>query len=256
MRKSIKTEDHTFFSHCEKTFLKTVDLGKLLEGCKNGCGSCKCATGTPLKSPIHAHVVPLEVILSSSNDSCLCCCHSKCTCSKPSATTAITPAISTASPPSNMIAACEESEYIQTQRDSEVSFKVQPSPGRQHRPAAIFTLEKDGFHICMDVKQFRYDELSVRIVDDMIYIEAKHDEREDDNIGFVTRSIMRRYQIPQESDPDEVLAELSADKILTIKAPLRREFNKPEKIIPIRELGDEAACQTCPCMKEEDGKPQ
>lgn len=122
---------------------------------------------------------------------------------------------------------------------------------------AIFTLEKDGFHICMDVKQFRFSELSVKVVnDDMIVIEAKHAEREDNASGTVARQIMRKYPIPKESEPENVKAELSPDGILTVKAPLKKQKPSKERVVKIEQIGATGgteACHGCPCMEEEGG---
>lgn len=123
---------------------------------------------------------------------------------------------------------------------------------------AIFTLEKDGFHICMDVKQFRITELSVKVVnDDMIVIEAKHAERDDNASGTVARQIMRKYQIPKESEPEHVKAELSPDGILTVKAPLKKQKPNKERVVKIEKIGaTEGAdtCHSCPCMEEDGGE--
>lgn len=120
---------------------------------------------------------------------------------------------------------------------------------------AIFTLEKDGFHICMDVKQFRYSELSVKVVnEETIVIEAKHAEREDNASGTVSRQIMRKYQIPKESEAENVKAELSPDGILTVKAPLKKQKPAKERVVKIEKLGATTpttdTCHMCPCMEE------
>lgn len=130
---------------------------------------------------------------------------------------------------------------------------------------AIFTLEKDGFHICMDVKQFRYTELCVKVVnEDMIVIEAKHAEREDNASGTVARQIMRKYPIPKESEPESVKAELSVDGILTVKAPLKKSKPGKERVVKIDQLGgggggnvEADSCHGCPCMEPEvEGKEE
>lgn len=136
------------------------------------------------------------------------------------------------------------------------SPKKKPKSKSNEYKGAIFTLEKDGFHICMDVKQFRYTELSVKVVnDDMIVIEAKHAEREDNASGTVARQIIRKYPIPKESEPDHVKAELSPDGILTVKAPLKKDKPGKERVVKIEQMGASGdACHTCPCMDEEGGE--
>lgn len=282
-----KTDNPAFLAHCEKAFLKAVDLYKLTSSCK-GDRHCTCSTT----------VLPL--LLELSNDFCTCCYqhqkhHCTCTCSgNATATTnttnnaaAVNSTTTLASTSSNLI-------QVPVQHENKPASEVENSQNRSKRtqtnsrprrkmseeedvdqietyenqsPAeqddnreppktpkrdkgykgAIFTLEKDGFHICMDVKQFRYNELSVRVIDGQtIVLEAKHGDREDET-GTVARSVVRKYQIPRESDPEKIEAELSSDYILTVKAPLRKE-ERQERVIKIKQLSDEASCQNCPCM--------
>uniref|UniRef100_A0A336ME09 CSON014223 protein n=1 Tax=Culicoides sonorensis TaxID=179676 RepID=A0A336ME09_CULSO len=138
---------------------------------------------------------------------------------------------------------------------SPLSKKKSKSKSSEYK-GSIFTLEKDGFHICMDVKQFRFSELSVKVVnDEMIVIEAKHAEREDNASGTVSRQIMRKYQIPKETEPDLVKAELSPDGILTVKAPLKKQKPSKERVVKIEKIGNPTPsnaeeCHACPCMEE------
>lgn len=248
LENKFKTDNQAFLNHCEKTFLRAVDLYKITASCK-GERHCTCSTT----------VLPLLLELSS--EFCACCYQQqkhRCTCST---------TITSVPVPVQRVVAAKSSSKVMTDgregRTSNRSSSAEDDDGREpsrsppktpkkekNYKGAIFTLEKDGFHICMDVKQFRYPELSVKIVDDMIVIEAKHGDRED-NKGTVARSVVRKYQIPKESDPDKIEAELSSDSILTVKAPLRKE-NRNERAIKIKQLSDEACCQDCPCMNEND----
>jgi crystallin alpha B len=83
------------------------------------------------------------------------------------------------------------------------------------------------------VQQFKPDELTVKIVDDFVVVEGKHEERQDEH-GFISRQFQRRYKLPSDVDPDTVLSQLSSDGVLSISAPkkaLPRSANK--RIVPI-----------------------
>ena len=56
--------------------------------------------------------------------------------------------------------------------------------------AVMSSITKDGFQVCMDVSQFKPNELSVKTVDNCIVVEGNHEEREDEH-GF-----MQRYFVP------------------------------------------------------------
>lgn len=77
---------------------------------------------------------------------------------------------------------------------------------------------KDGFQLCMDVKDFAPNEISVKTVDDTIVVEGKHEERQDQH-GYISRQFTRRYTLPDGYDAKDVVSQLSSDGVLTVKAP-------------------------------------
>lgn len=77
---------------------------------------------------------------------------------------------------------------------------------------------KDGFEVKLDVEHFKPEEITVKTVDNSIIIEAKHEEKEDD-VGSVSRHIVRRYDLPNGFKPEKVVSNLSSDGLLTIKCP-------------------------------------
>lgn len=98
-------------------------------------------------------------------------------------------------------------------------------------------VEKDRFVICVDVKHFSPEEISVNVSGDFITIHAKHEERQDDH-GFVAREFLRRYKLPEGVASRGVFtSSLSWDGVLTVSAP--RPFSGQECVIPItREDGE------------------
>lgn len=99
-------------------------------------------------------------------------------------------------------------------------------------------IDKDGFRVKVDVQHFRPDEINVKTVDNSIIIEAKHEERKDSETGYVSRQIVRRYDLPKELKAEEVVSSLSSDGILEIKC-LKSEAREGAVVrkIPIQSTG-------------------
>ncbi|KAM4850785.1 heat shock protein beta-2 isoform X4 [Ictidomys tridecemlineatus] len=64
----------------------------------------------------------------------------------------------------------------------------------------------------------RLDEVTVRTVDNLLEVSAKHPQRLDRH-GFVSREFCRTYVLPADVDPWRVKAALSHDGILNLEAP-------------------------------------
>ncbi|KAH8295759.1 hypothetical protein KR018_007331 [Drosophila ironensis] len=97
---------------------------------------------------------------------------------------------------------------------------------------------KDGFQVCMDVSQFKPNELTVKVIDKTVVVEGKHEEREDGH-GLIQRHFVRKYTLPKDFDPNEVVSTVSSDGVLTLKAPPppSKEQVKPERIVQIQQTG-------------------
>ncbi|EDW70543.1 heat shock protein 23 [Drosophila virilis] len=97
---------------------------------------------------------------------------------------------------------------------------------------------KDGFQVCMDVAQFKPSELNVKVVDNSIVVEGKHEEREDDH-GYITRHFVRRYALPQGYEADKVASTLSSDGVLTVSVPKPAaiEDKGNERTVQIQQVG-------------------
>lgn len=77
---------------------------------------------------------------------------------------------------------------------------------------------KDGFQVSLDVKHFQPNEISVKIENNSVVVNAKHEEKPDDQ-GFISREFTRRYVLPDGFKAEDVTSTLSSDGVLTIKAP-------------------------------------
>ncbi|XP_066998531.2 alpha-crystallin A chain [Anabrus simplex] len=105
---------------------------------------------------------------------------------------------------------------------------------RKGRRSAVVNAQSSnkGFKTNLDVQQFHPDEITVKVVDNCVLVEGKHEEREDEH-GFISRQFQRRYKLPDDVDVDNVTSKLSSDGILTIECPKKVSPSAKERIIPI-----------------------
>ena len=103
----------------------------------------------------------------------------------------------------------------------------------------------------LDVQQFKPDELTVKMVDDFVVIEGKHEERQDEH-GFISRQFQRRYKLPDNVDPSTVVSQLSSDGVLTITAPKKAlpPSSPNERIVTITQTQAPAVKQSSETKSE------
>ncbi|XP_058796928.1 protein lethal(2)essential for life-like [Phymastichus coffea] len=112
---------------------------------------------------------------------------------------------------------------------------------KRNRGSSTLTPDKDKFLVTLDVQQFHPEEISVKIVDDNVIVEGKHQEKEDEH-GWISRQFTRKYQIPSQCNIEQVESHLSSDGVLTITAPKKElpKSNSNEKTIKIQLTGQPA----------------
>lgn len=115
------------------------------------------------------------------------------------------------------------------------------------------TTPEDGFEVALNVKNFKPEEVSVKVADNNVIIEAKHDERSEDG-SFVSRHFSRRYAVPEDCSIKDIASTLSADGILTIRAPPKEIDTKNARKIHIQHTGATHIEAETP-KKEEEAKP-
>lgn len=76
-------------------------------------------------------------------------------------------------------------------------------------------MERDGFVIYIDVKDFKAHEISVKTVDQTIIVEGKQEKRPGVS---VPRHFVRNFRLPDYFDSEDVFPFISDDGILEIKA--------------------------------------
>ena len=103
-----------------------------------------------------------------------------------------------------------------------------------HEITTPVTIENDSdkFRVVLDVQQFAPNEILVKTIDNSIIVEARHDERRDDD-GFIMKKFMRRYDLPPGHDVNRVMSNLSTDGILTITAPKTAPPLPGVRIVPV-----------------------
>ncbi|XP_014601963.1 PREDICTED: protein lethal(2)essential for life-like [Polistes canadensis] len=111
---------------------------------------------------------------------------------------------------------------------------------KQDKRTSSVTTDEHNFKVVLDVKEFKPNEIKVKIADGYIIVEGQHEERKDKD-GFVSRQFVRKYLLPYQAETNKITSKISPDGILTIIAPLNKNLEKPtEKTIKI-ELSDEPA---------------
>ncbi|XP_034996083.1 alpha-crystallin B chain isoform X2 [Zootoca vivipara] len=115
------------------------------------------------------------------------------------------------------------------------SFFLRPSilrnPSWLESRLSEMRLDKDKFSVNLDVKHFSPEELKVKVLGDVIEVQGKHEERQDEH-GFIAREFNRKYRIPADVDPLSITSSLSSDGVLTVNGP-RKAMEVPERTIPI-----------------------
>ncbi|XP_003701705.1 protein lethal(2)essential for life [Megachile rotundata] len=112
---------------------------------------------------------------------------------------------------------------------------------RHGKGASTVQADKDKFQVTLDVSQFAPDEINVKVVDQNVVVEAKHEEKEDEH-GWVSRQFVRKYIIPSQCDINQVESHLSSDGILSITAPRKEPLKSKsnEKVVKIQYTGKPA----------------
>ncbi|EZA57515.1 hypothetical protein DMN91_002708 [Ooceraea biroi] len=95
---------------------------------------------------------------------------------------------------------------------------------RENKISSAPPVNKEDLQVVLDVQHFEPQEIEVKVVDDCLVVTAKHEEKRDEH-GWVSRQFVRRYQLPEDSNVEQLTVRLSSDGLLTIVAPKKR----PEK---------------------------
>lgn len=98
-------------------------------------------------------------------------------------------------------------------------------------------VNKDDFQVVLDVQQFEPQEIEVKVVDNLLAVTAKHEDKRDEH-GWVSRQFTRKYKLPEDSNVEQLTSRLSSDGLLTIVAPKKRSSKEEtERTIQIEHTG-------------------
>lgn len=115
-------------------------------------------------------------------------------------------------------------------------FRPWLSAASKSDAGSTVTFDKDKFQVNLDVQQFAPEEISVKVGDEGLTIEGKHEEKQDEH-GFVSRHFVRRYRLPKGIELEKIESQLSSDGVLTITAPRTDAKAIEQKSIPIQKTG-------------------
>ncbi|XP_060519198.1 protein lethal(2)essential for life-like [Cylas formicarius] len=104
---------------------------------------------------------------------------------------------------------------------------------------SVVTFDKDKFQANLDVSQFKPEEISVKVADNVLTIEGKHEEKKDEH-GMISRHFVRRYVLPKNCNLDKVESKLSSDGVLSITAPKIEAMEVDHKTVPIQQTNEPA----------------
>ncbi|XP_018022484.1 uncharacterized protein LOC108678543 [Hyalella azteca] len=83
--------------------------------------------------------------------------------------------------------------------------------------AVSCTEEDDKFKMVIDVKDFKPEDINVKVVDDKIVVEGKIEKKEGTSVS--TQQFVRRFLLPSNVDFARISSALSKDGVLKINAP-------------------------------------
>jgi len=91
------------------------------------------------------------------------------------------------------------------------------------------------FQISLDTSNFRPDEIKVTVdPQNILTVEADHEEKAEDGSKHVSRKFMRKYTLPRGCGMASVISNLSSDGVLMITAPKNISIEAEAKNVPIQ----------------------
>ncbi|EEB15480.1 protein lethal, putative [Pediculus humanus corporis] len=114
---------------------------------------------------------------------------------------------------------------------------------RQSSGSSTVQSDKDKFQVILDVQQFAPSEIVVKTQNNVVLVEGKHEEKQDEH-GFISRHFVRKYVLPSDIEVSNITSSLSSDGVLTISAPKKTTpAVAGERVVPINQTGRPAVKQ-------------
>lgn len=137
------------------------------------------------------------------------------------------------------------------------NFRPQRLHSGQESGRSQIECTRDTFQVKLDVQHFAPHEVNVKVVDDHVVITGEHQERQDDH-GYISRSFIRKYQLPEDVKDEDVSCSMSSDGVLVVSAKRHTASAHEEKgkPIPITQTGkpDVPVCPAKPAVAVCPGK--
>ncbi|KAI9557981.1 hypothetical protein GHT06_014734 [Daphnia sinensis] len=118
-----------------------------------------------------------------------------------------------------------------------------PVPGVSRRTVGEVVNDKDKFQVTLNLKDFKSNEVNVKVIDQTLCVCAEHEEKPDDS-GRIYRKIKRRYFLPNNVDCDKINASFSDDGTLVVSAGKKAIEAGKERKIEIKHLPAEKTQQS------------
>ena len=93
----------------------------------------------------------------------------------------------------------------------------------------LVTDTDDKFEVSLDTHGFQPEDLQIKVKDNIVNIEAKHEEKKSDSTSksYSSKHLSKSYTLPQGCKMEDVKSNLSADGILMVSAPKK---NPPKSV--------------------------
>ncbi|XP_044304887.1 heat shock protein beta-8 [Varanus komodoensis] len=98
--------------------------------------------------------------------------------------------------------------------------------------------------VCVNVQNFKPEELTVKTKDGYVEVSGKHEEQQVEG-GIVSKNFTKKIQLPGEVDPTTVFASLSPEGLLIIEAPQIPPYHQYGEISYGNELPLDSQEATC-----------
>lgn len=99
--------------------------------------------------------------------------------------------------------------------------------------------DDDKFQVVVNVKDYKKDDLKVKVKGDFIFIQGSHEAKQDDRDIFASQ-FFHTYTLPANSSGTDVSAELTNDGNLIVTAPVNGPVDRTKDVdreVPIVETG-------------------
>ncbi|MBN3315690.1 HSPB8 protein, partial [Atractosteus spatula] len=89
---------------------------------------------------------------------------------------------------------------------------------RYSEPRSAPVARGEPWKVCVNVHNFKPEELNVKTKDGFVEVSGKHEEKQEEG-SIVSKNFTKKIQIPVDVDPLTVFASLSPEGVLIIEAP-------------------------------------